>query len=493
MRLSVNIRFIILELICLLYILLFVYAAVSKLLDFENFQVQLGQSPMLREFVLSISYGIPVLELVLASLLLFPKTKVIGLYGAFGLMTSFSIYLFILITYSDYIPCSCGGILEKMGWEAHLLFNILFVILAIIAIRIYGTQQTIPVKSQLKILLTLFVISLGFVTLQYFRTDEEKVALQHFIRHYPHHPIELAGQMDLQYNSYYLAGFQEGKIYLGNVTAPLSVKVIDIHTYQQENYIINLPTSNLRFHSLKLLVAGPYFYFYDGTTSVVFRGSITNWKASQWLYNVAYFTHMIPIDSSTIAIKALSNSTNENVLGLINKKDSVNVSLYPKILEKQVDGVFDTDGIMTFNSANKQLVYTYFYRNEFIVISPSFKSHLNYKTIDQTEIAQVKTVTLKKKNRKVLAAQPLTVNKNSTCSRDYVLIQSGIIGNYEPKDTWNTSSTIDVYSLLNGSYQFSFYIPHQKGKALRNFSISDSKIIAINGQYLTVYQLKSPF
>ena len=493
MRNSVNLRTILLELICLLYILLFVYAAVSKLLDFENFQVQLGQSPMLREFVLFISYGIPFLEIVLASLLLFPKTKIIGLYGAFGLMTSFSIYLFILITYSDYIPCSCGGILEKMGWEAHLLFNILFVIMAVIAIRIYGIRETISLKSQLKLLLTLFVISLGFVTLQYFRTDDEKIAQQNFIRHYPHHPIELAWQMDLKYNSYYIAGFQEGKIYLGNVTAPLSVKVVDIHTYQQENYIINLPKSNLRFRSLKLLVVGAYFYFYDGTTPVVFRGSISNWEANQWLYNEAYFTHMLPIDSLTIAIKALSNSTNENVLGLIHKNDSVNVSLHPKILEKQVDGIFDTDGIMTFNSDNKQLVYTYFYRNEFIVISPNFKSHLNYKTIDQTEIAQVKTVTLKKKNRKVLAEQPLTVNKNSTCSRDYVLIQSGIIGNYEPKDTWNTSSIIDAYSILNGSYQFSFYIPHQEGKTLSDFSISDSKIIAINGQYLTVYKLKSPF
>lgn len=141
MRNSVNLRTILLELICLLYILLFVYAAVSKLLDFENFQVQLGQSPMLREFVLYLSYGIPAVELILALLLLLHKTKIIGLYCAFGLMISFSIYLFILIKYSAYIPCSCGGILEKMDWEAHLFFNVFFVIMAVIAIRLYGVQK----------------------------------------------------------------------------------------------------------------------------------------------------------------------------------------------------------------------------------------------------------------------------------------------------------------------------------------------------------------
>ncbi len=42
MKLTVRMQKVLIELICLLYILLFVYAAVSKLLDFENFQVQLG-------------------------------------------------------------------------------------------------------------------------------------------------------------------------------------------------------------------------------------------------------------------------------------------------------------------------------------------------------------------------------------------------------------------------------------------------------------------
>ena len=42
MKLTVRMQKVLIELICLLYILLFVYAAVSKLMDFENFQVQLG-------------------------------------------------------------------------------------------------------------------------------------------------------------------------------------------------------------------------------------------------------------------------------------------------------------------------------------------------------------------------------------------------------------------------------------------------------------------
>lgn len=493
MRISFKIQLLLVELIRYVYVLLFVYAALSKMIDFENFEVQLGQSPMLREYVFYISYGIPAIELLLALFLLFERTKLLGFYGSFAVMTLFSTYLFMLIQYSDYVPCSCGGILEKMGWEEHLVFNIIFLILAFIAIRSIGIQQNSTIKQQSKFLIPLFFISAGVIIFQHVRTDKVAIAQQNFIRHFPHHPIQKQKQFDLLHNSYYIAGFQDNKIFLGNVTAPLAVTVIDMRTYKKENFTIQLPKSNLRFRSLRLIVSESYFYFYDGTTPVIYRGSIANWLAKQWLYKAAYFTHMVPVDSTSIAIKALSSTSHENVLGRITKKDTISVSLHPKIIVKQADGIFDTDGMLVFNPTTKHLVYTYFYRNEFLVIPSNFKSHQNFKTIDKTEIAKVKTVSLKQKNKKVLAEQPVTVNKNSTSFADYLLIQSGIMGNYEPKDTWNTAAIIDTYAISTGTYQFSFYIPHQAGKTLNSFALSTSKLIAINGQYLTLYQLKAPF
>ena len=45
-RIPPKYRSVIVQTASCLYILLFVYAAVSKLLDFENFRVQLAQSPV---------------------------------------------------------------------------------------------------------------------------------------------------------------------------------------------------------------------------------------------------------------------------------------------------------------------------------------------------------------------------------------------------------------------------------------------------------------
>ena len=134
MRLKIKIKEFLIEIICLLYIVLFVYAGVSKLLDFEIFQVQLGQSPLLSAFAGWVSWGVPFVELFISFLLLSSRFRLIGLYGAFGLMLMFTIYIIIILNFSSFIPCSCGGILEKMSWKTHLIFNILFVFLALIGI-----------------------------------------------------------------------------------------------------------------------------------------------------------------------------------------------------------------------------------------------------------------------------------------------------------------------------------------------------------------------
>ena len=41
---------------------------------------------------------------------------------------------FIILNFIPDIPCSCGGVLEKMSWNEHLIFNIAFVVLGLVAI-----------------------------------------------------------------------------------------------------------------------------------------------------------------------------------------------------------------------------------------------------------------------------------------------------------------------------------------------------------------------
>ncbi|MNQ60164.1 hypothetical protein D3C85_744350 [compost metagenome] len=134
MKTSISFKSTIVNIICLLYALLFIYAATSKLFDFENFTIQLGQSPLLSAFAGWISITLPVVEIIIAVSLLFSRIRIVGLYASYLIMIMFTAYIYIILNYSAFVPCSCGGILEKMTWDQHLIFNICFIILAIIAI-----------------------------------------------------------------------------------------------------------------------------------------------------------------------------------------------------------------------------------------------------------------------------------------------------------------------------------------------------------------------
>lgn len=140
-------KHLIVDLVIYLLIILFVYAAVSKLSDYPKFQVQLGQSPLLTAYAGTVSWMVPVSELVIALLLVLLPSKRVPLYASFGIMALFTVYIVAIRWFSDYIPCSCGGILEKMSWTQHLVFNLIFLLLAGIGVWLYEPAQAKPSKT----------------------------------------------------------------------------------------------------------------------------------------------------------------------------------------------------------------------------------------------------------------------------------------------------------------------------------------------------------
>lgn len=127
-------RKIIETLVVLFFILLFVYTATSKLIDFENFQVQIAQSHLLSAISTPIAYGVVFGELFIALMLCFKKSRTLGLYLFLGFMTAFTVYIYLILNYSPFVPCSCGGILEALGWWEHFWFNGVVCLLTVVMI-----------------------------------------------------------------------------------------------------------------------------------------------------------------------------------------------------------------------------------------------------------------------------------------------------------------------------------------------------------------------
>jgi putative oxidoreductase len=124
-------RQLLIELISSLLIMLFLYASISKFLDFKRFIGDMNNQPLPNSLTPFLVWAIPCLEIAIAVALIFERTRMAGLYGALVLMILFTIYTgSILLHFFSYVPCSCGGVIKKLTWNQHLFFNLFFVALS---------------------------------------------------------------------------------------------------------------------------------------------------------------------------------------------------------------------------------------------------------------------------------------------------------------------------------------------------------------------------
>ena len=126
----------------LLFLSLFVYTAVSKLLDHQNFLQVLYHAPLLHPIAPITAVAVPAAELTAAALLFLPMTRTTGLFAALLLMVVFTLYLAFMLLSGETLPCACGGVISTLGWKAHLLVNMALTALAFMAWRLrFGSEE----------------------------------------------------------------------------------------------------------------------------------------------------------------------------------------------------------------------------------------------------------------------------------------------------------------------------------------------------------------
>ena len=125
-------RQILIECISALLILLFLYASMSKFMDFYTFTGEMLNQPLPHYLTRFLIWFIPITEIVLCLLLLFERTRLLGLYGSLGFMSLFTIYsIIIVLNFFGRIPCSCGGVIKRLTWRQHIILNLFFVAISI--------------------------------------------------------------------------------------------------------------------------------------------------------------------------------------------------------------------------------------------------------------------------------------------------------------------------------------------------------------------------
>lgn len=349
-------------------------------------------------------------------------------------------------------------------------------------------------RTIILLLLGCTFFGVGLVSVLFLMSEEKMQRNNAFQRRYPHHPSEKIKELDIQFNSYYIAGFYNDSIYLGNHMAPSHLLVTDLDLTDTIHIRLDITESErYPFSNVNAKINDSNIYLMDGTVPIIYKGKIKERIVSPYIKESAYFSRISIIDSTGFVVKSMSNKTSKYVLGKIETGGEGSVRLCDDLLEAQIDGVFDTDGMILNNYQNKQLIYVYYYRNEYFITDYDLNLIEKRKTIDTISKAQLEVISYSTNNTRTLKGNQVIVNSKSATYGNYLFINSPRLGKYESKDNLKHASIIDVYNLTDGSYLLSFYLYHHNRVNIKEFKVYKNKIYALIENEIIVYELKDTY
>tara|TARA_R110002126_G_scaffold137175_1_gene281672 strand:+ start:13879 stop:14937 length:1059 start_codon:yes stop_codon:yes gene_type:complete len=334
-------------------------------------------------------------------------------------------------------------------------------------------------------------VAIGSVILLFLLSEKEVHRNNAFTRRFPPHPIFKKRDFELGHNSYYIAGLDRDILYLGNPTTPLFLLKINLSSKDTAQIKIDIKESNLPFRNIKFRLYPPYFFMLDGTVPCIFRGRINEWIARPWSLDSVFFDVAIPVDSQRLIIRSFDGNSHSTILGIMDKDTSTSVSLKHGILEKQIDGVFDVDGILTYSTEPNLLSYVYYYRNEYIIMDSDLTVLKRQQTLDTVHKAHLQVAPSKQGAVTEMLAPPLIVNNNSSLDGELIYTNSNRLGKYEDNNMLDQASIIDVYNWKNDIYGYSFYLYKERSEHVNEIKVSNNTLYVLVGNRLSTYEIRN--
>jgi hypothetical protein len=344
-------------------------------------------------------------------------------------------------------------------------------------------------KTKIFLLIFLSLLNASAVAILYWTTSASLFKQNSFGRIFADDLLTGEHIVDLLYNSYYVAGYTDNKIYLANEIAPMHLLIVD-DRHSRPVTISNL--ENYRIKSSKITIDSPYFYVADLITYTLFRGTLNDWNITQPIYERDFFAEAVTVSNNSIAMRTFDSTRTRYVL-IKESRRPASVKQGEGLLERQVDGLFCTDGMLHYDHDLRWLVYVYFYRNQFLCMDTSLNLLYRGNTIDTITRAQIKVARIESENSITLAAPPLIVNRRSYVSGRWLFVNSPRAARNENFEEFNNSSVMDMYDLKEGAYKLSFYLPNYDNHAMRHFAVFGNILIALTDRYLLIYQINSKY
>ncbi|TRX61182.1 hypothetical protein FNH22_03765 [Fulvivirga sp. M361] len=342
-------------------------------------------------------------------------------------------------------------------------------------------------KHSLLLLLTCFSVSI--VALLYVSFDEIKLTHHPFERTLLPSFVKEINSLTLENNKFYLSGSTNDHIYLANHADPTKITYSNF-ALSGINHLQLANKEQFEFNVSFLTIDSPNFYISDFSSSKHYYGSFSDNIIKPSVQKRMMLVDAVPINKQSLAVRTWKKDSIQELELAKLTSVPLNIERASTLLQKQVDGIFCTDGKLIYNRDLDRLVYVYFYRNEFICMDTTMSLIFRGNTLDTVNRVNLRPAEVKSENQFTTLSRPLTTNPRSYTSGQWLFVQSGLLAKNEDEETFQNNSVIDVYDLTQkGEYTFSFYLPDYNGFKVKQFNVTGNLIAVIYDRYLVTYSI----
>lgn len=303
--------------------------------------------------------------------------------------------------------------------------------------------------------------------------------------------LEQLVDIDIEYNSFYIAGQDDKRVYLANYTNPLLVATYTIESREIKRFAVKIVgfDSIERPNICRMRISGSNLYIMHGVHPMILRGKIDEWTVKPLIIKSDdYFDQCVPVSPNSFLFRYFSKSASGFSIGKKNLYRQTDFIFNHEVLTRQGDGIFSLDGMLDLEEHSKKAAYIYTYRNEFVVMDTNLSIIKRGRTIDEFSKAGVRSSEVEK-GRTMLSGQSNVVNKTARLAADFLYVESNVLAKNEISKDFQDYSVIDVYSVSDGKYQESFHlITKGKGK-LSDFHILGNRLVGIIGERLVIFRI----
>ena len=140
-------RRIIVEVICFVLLMNWFYEGIYKVAYWSNFSFYMKHAPLLKPVWQILAYVIPVGEIGLALLFLFPKKRMIALYLSIGGFLVFVFWIMSVYLFTNRLFIPHHGLWDKPTWMQKMLISLGFGWMSLMAIILSTPTMTIKLIS----------------------------------------------------------------------------------------------------------------------------------------------------------------------------------------------------------------------------------------------------------------------------------------------------------------------------------------------------------